>query len=161
MRLQRYENIRNFLILIFNETNPYQKIIPTQVILNNAYQIAQMVNNGTNINDLTGSSMWFAQGKSSLTELNQVQKFIYGEYLSVQPFIRTEFININNSTQQSLLKGFSISANYMGQPLYFAYPTSYKSQFLSLNTSCFDKYYNETMFNYENSNKSYEYGIFS
>ncbi len=105
--------------------------------------------------------MWFAQGKSTFAQLNPVQQFVYLEYLSVEPFIQSYFLNINNSTQQSILKGISLSANYLGQGLHFSYPSKLVSQFTSLGNSCFDKYYNSTLYNYEQSNKSFQYMIFS
>jgi hypothetical protein len=99
--------------------------------------------------------MWFAQGKSSFTQLNPVQQFVYLEYLSVEPFIQSYFLNINNSTQQSALKGISLSANYLGQGIHFAYPSAFVAQFASLSSSPFDKYYNLTIHNYLQSNQSF------
>ena len=60
-----------------------------------------------------------------------------------------------------MLKGISLSANYLGQGIHFAYPSSYVAQFASLNNSPFDEYYNLTLYNYEKSNKSFKYMIFS
>lgn len=107
-----------------------------------------MVNNGTDISNISGRSMWFAQGKSTFDQLNDVQKYVYLEYLAVEPFVQSEFVNINNSTQQTTLKGMSLSANYLGQDIHFAYPSKFNSNFSSLDNSSFDKYYNLTMYNY-------------
>ena len=84
-----------------------------------------MVQSGTSITQIKDCSMWFAQGISQFDQLNQIQQYVYLEYLAVEPFIRTEFLNINNSTQQSILKGLTLSANYLNQPLYFAYPSQF------------------------------------
>jgi hypothetical protein len=113
------------------------------------------------IADVQGKSMWFAQGKSTFNQLNSVQQFVYLEYLSVEPLIQSYFLNINNSTQQSVLKGISLSANYRGQGIHFAYPSSYVAQFASLDNSPFNEYYNLTLYNNQQSNKSFEYMIFS
>lgn len=48
-----------------------------------------MVQNGTNITQIKDRSMWYAQGISQFDQLNQIQQYVYLEYLAVEPFIRT------------------------------------------------------------------------
>ena len=78
--------------------------------------------------------------------------------MNVEPFIRSEFLNQMNTTA---LRRITLVANYLQQDLYFQYPSEFNPNFLSLNASSFDNFYNKTMANYYQSNETYEYSIFS
>ncbi len=55
----------------------------------------------------------------------------------------------------SALRRITLFADYLQQDLFFQYPSEFNSNFLNLNASSYDNFFNKSMANYYQSNGTY------
>lgn len=75
-----YENIRSTFIRLFERGDIYETINLTDIVLNNAHDLANM--NSTQGVDLN-HSMWYSPNASSVDELDDIGQQIYYSYIQV------------------------------------------------------------------------------
>lgn len=71
--------------------------------------------------------MWYSPNVTNLTDMNQVQQFIYYSYAQAEPFIESIFTS--NDEIYKGLQDLSVTINYNDNQFYFQYPSSVVPEF--------------------------------